>query len=806
LATLTFILKAPFAGTASGALTGPSLLLPALATAVVARMESLPVAFGAGVGLGVLEQVVLWNYPPSAVDVAYLIVILLALLLRRDRLTRAQDIGASSWSDAGMVRAIPRELRKLPEVRWARVALGVLVGAFAVGMPLFMTHQPSNLNLMSIALVWGMVAVSLVVLTGWGGQASLGQLGFVGVGAAIAGRMTISTHADLIVAVVVAGLAGAVIAAVIGLPALRLGGLELAVTTLAFALATSSYVLNPKYVHWLPTGRVPRQPVLGFIGVGSETRFYYVTLVGLGLAVLAVTGVRRSRTGRALIAVRENAKAARSYGVRATAITLVGFALSGFLAAAAGGLFIHHQQSLGASPYAPAESLTAFTMVVVGGLGSVSGALIGAAYVRGIAYFLSDQYRILASGTGLLFVLWLLPDGLGSLLWRGRDAALSLVARRHGLQRDEPDEVEQTPDAAEAPSPESTGGLLDVGSLRARYGHTPVLFGVDLTVRSGEIVALLGTNGAGKSTLLRAISGLLGVESGRVCLDGADTTGLAAHRLARRGIAHLPGGRGVFASLTVGDNMLLARRAAGPATPAPDEVTFPFMEERWNDRAGDLSGGQQQLLALAMVLLTRPKVLLIDELSLGLAPTAIEELLPTLAARRDAGTAILLVEQSVALALRVADRAYVLEKGRVVFTGSAAELSARPDVLHSIFLAGALDVAPARRSATPSGETVLRVSGATRHYGGVAALQDVNLTLADGEIVGLIGANGAGKTTLLDVVSGFIKVEQGTIELVGRDVTRTTTEQRARFGLGRSFQDARLFPALTVAETVAVAL
>jgi len=199
LATLTFILKAPFAGTASGALTGPSLLLPALATAVVARMESLPVAFGAGVGLGVLEQVVLWNYPPSAVDVAYLLVILLALLLRRDRLTRAQDIGASSWSDAGMVRAIPRELRKLPEVRWARIALGVVVGAFVVLLPLGMTHHPSDLNLMSIALVWGMVAVSLVVLTGWGGHISLGQFAIVGTGAVTSGLLQQHTNTDFFV-------------------------------------------------------------------------------------------------------------------------------------------------------------------------------------------------------------------------------------------------------------------------------------------------------------------------------------------------------------------------------------------------------------------------------------------------------------------------------------------------------------------------------------------------------------------------------------------------------------------------------
>src|SRR5258708_5916833 len=212
---------------------------------------------------------------------------------------------------------------------------------------------------------------------------------------------------------------------------------------------------------------------------------------------------------------------------------------------------------------------------------------------------------------------------------------------------------------------------------------------------------------------------------------------------------------------------------------------------------------------MAMVLLGQPKVLLVDELSLGLAPAVIADLLPILRALRDAGTAVLLVEQSIRTALEVADRAYVMERGRVVFEGTAASLAEQPDILHSIFLAGALDEPsrlPADRPARTGRPVVLRVAAVTCRYDGISALEDVDFELAQGEILGVIGANGAGKTTLFDVISGFVRPDRGTVELDGRDLSPLTPERRARAGLGRSFQDARLFPALTVAETVAVAL
>ncbi|HZQ84266.1 MAG TPA: ABC transporter permease [Acidimicrobiales bacterium] len=433
LATLTFILKAPFAGTASGALTGPSLLLPALATAVVARMESLPVAFGAGVGLGVLEQVVLWNYPPSAVDVAYLIVILLALLLRRDRLTRAQDIGASSWSDAGMVRAIPRELRKLPEVRWARVALSVLVGAFVVLLPLGMTNQPSNLNLMSIALVWGMVAVSLVVLTGWGGHISLGQFAIVGTGAVTSGLLQQHTNTDFFVTLAAAGAVGGVVALLLGLPALRIRGPFLAVTTLAFAVALDSHILNPSVFPKLIPDIGDRPVLWGRFPLESERATFYLCLAMLGLMIVVAQGVRKSRAGRVLIATRENDRAAGAAAVPTTAAKLSAFVLAGVMAGVAGGMHVLILHHAGSGTYQPSQSLDVFAMAVIGGLGSIGGALLGVFSIRLLEQVVSGAVRLVITGAGLLVILLFLRGGIAEALMRLRNVFLRFVAKRRGI-------------------------------------------------------------------------------------------------------------------------------------------------------------------------------------------------------------------------------------------------------------------------------------------------------------------------------------------------------------------------------------
>src|SRR3954453_8192454 len=245
LATLTYMLQAPFAGVKPGlASNGPTVLLPLLATAVVARMESLPVAFVAGIGLGIMEQIVRWNSAgtPSFVYVVYLVVIVGALLLQRGKLSRGQERGGSSWSSTSIVKPIPRELRALPEVRWPKVAiLSLVVLAF-----IFIPHawSPSNQLAGGFALVWAMIGVSLVVLTGWGGNISLGQFGIAGVSGMVAGNLIENVNLDFWIVILVAGAVGALVALVVGLPALRIKGLFLAVTTLAFAIALDAYFLN----------------------------------------------------------------------------------------------------------------------------------------------------------------------------------------------------------------------------------------------------------------------------------------------------------------------------------------------------------------------------------------------------------------------------------------------------------------------------------------------------------------------------------------------------------------------------------
>ncbi|HZQ83532.1 MAG TPA: branched-chain amino acid ABC transporter permease, partial [Acidimicrobiales bacterium] len=238
------------------------------------------------------------------------------------------------------------------------------------------------------------------------------------------------------------GVVGAVVAVLIGIPALRIKGLFLAVATLSFALATSSWLLNGDYVHWIPASsvRIPRQPLLGRISLDSETRYYYLCLAVLLLVLAAVRGLRASRTGRVLIGVRENERAAQAYGVNATRAKLTAFAVSGFLAALAGALLVHQQQNLLINSYQPVQSLAVFVMVVIGGLGSVPGAILGAVYLQSFTWFntafppsLRPPVSFFGSSIGLIFVLWFLPGGLGSLLYDARDRLLRFVAARRGI-------------------------------------------------------------------------------------------------------------------------------------------------------------------------------------------------------------------------------------------------------------------------------------------------------------------------------------------------------------------------------------
>ncbi len=364
--------------------------------------------------------------------------------------------------------------------------------------------------------------------------------------------------------------------------------------------------------------------------------------------------------------------------------------------------------------------------------------------------------------------------------------------------------------------------LLTCEKVDAGYDGVQVLFGVDFELEAGEVVALLGTNGAGKSTLLRAISGTQEATGGAIVLGGRDITHMPPHEITRRGIVQMPGGRGVFGGLTVRENLELGswmERDEAAARRRLERIyqVFPVLKERGSEPAAALSGGEQQMLSLSQAFLSQPKVLLIDELSLGLAPAVVAQLLEIVRQINDEGAAVVMVEQSVNVALTVARRAVFLEKGEVKFAGPASELLRRPDLLRAVYVkgtaalgGGSTIVADAgrrgREAEVASASTVLEVKDVAKRFGGVAALDGVSLELRQGEVLGLIGPNGSGKTTLIDVVSGYVSPDSGRVVYQGADITGLAPHVRAQRKLVRRFQDARLYPSLTVYESLLVAL
>ncbi|HEX9890372.1 MAG TPA: ATP-binding protein [Nitriliruptorales bacterium] len=340
-------------------------------------------------------------------------------------------------------------------------------------------------------------------------------------------------------------------------------------------------------------------------------------------------------------------------------------------------------RAMGATVAPPEIRATAFAMASVVALGGAGFAILGFALgeAGNVRWALAVLAPVFLRGVGYFYKAATYMDD--------------------DVDRLRPPEERRSPTG-----PVATGqALLEVRNLCVSYGGVRVLFGIDLDVGAGEVVALLGTNGSGKSTTLNAISGVVEPDRGNVWLDGEPLTGMAPDRIVRKGIVQAPGGKGIFPGLTVAENLqmgafLLGRDTATAASRIGEVCElFPRLGERLTQRAGDLSGGERQMLTLGQSFLLRPSLLMIDELSLGLAPTIIQELLAAVRTMNAEGISMLVVEQSVNVALTLAGRAYFLEKGEVRFSGPTPDLLDRPDLLRSVFLEGA--GAAVRRKATP---------------------------------------------------------------------------------------------------------
>jgi branched-chain amino acid transport system permease protein len=436
MSAIAVFLRAPVTGLTVGSSIGPSVLLYGLAAAVIARMESLPMCVIAGMGIGIVDQAALYGTRRSSLAIAVmLVVILVALLAQKGRMARAMDAGVSTWQSAKEYRPIPKELRNIAEVVMAKGALLNLILFVTVILPLVLDEKYAGR--FTIVAITAMVGVSLVVLTGWAGQISLGQFGFAGLGALAAAGLGVR-HVDFFVCLLVAGLVGAVAAILIGLPALRIQGPFLAVTTLSFAFTVQYFFLNPSYMSWwLPkSGQFVTRPKLyGFFSTQSDIRFYFVCLTFLGLMLLMARSMRRNRIGRILIGVRDNPKGVQAYGVNLAGTKLAAFAISGFIAAVAGGLFTFYLQSVDSNTYTATASINVFLVAVIGGLTSLPGAIIGAVWVEGIPFLFNGDpiIRLLTSSVGVLVLLMFVPGGLSELFYTRRDSFLRWVARRNKI-------------------------------------------------------------------------------------------------------------------------------------------------------------------------------------------------------------------------------------------------------------------------------------------------------------------------------------------------------------------------------------
>jgi len=564
--------------------------------------------------------------------------------------------------------------------------------------------DPPAVFLLVTALATFVGVLGLNILVGYTGQVSLGHSGFLAIGA-IGAAFAIKHGLSPLLTLPLALVLGAVAGLIIGLPAERLSGIYLVLLTLAFSFAVPELDLQFGSI----TGGANGLP-LSLPPALSTTVPEYWFVLAVAAVVTGVTLVASmTRVGRGWRAVRDSEHGALAMGLNPTVIKLGAFAWSSALASLSGAMLGMVVGFVTPASYGVLVSIYALLAVVLGGTGSIFGSLLGALFLGAVPKYTQriGLPQDLIFGAALILVLVLAPSGIAGLLERiGGSAARWIGARRgrgqsaEAATADIPEEIpgliEDAPlvtfpaavSAADGRHHSHPDALLALDGVSAGYGMVNVLHDVSIHVSAGEMVAIIGANGVGKSTLMRTISGLIRPTGGRVLLRGQQLSKRTTpHRIAQLGIGHVPEGRAIFPDLSVGENLSMGTfgKAGRSGGMAAEEVLdlFPIIRERSAQRAGTLSGGQQQMLAIARALVGNPELLMLDEPSLGLAPIITKQVFDILRRICDSGVAVLLVEQNAQAALGLADRAYVMSRGRIVLEGTGKELREDERIRHT---------------------------------------------------------------------------------------------------------------------------
>jgi branched-chain amino acid transport system ATP-binding protein len=688
-------------------------------------------------------------------------------------------------------------------MRRAGAVLAVAVIAAIIGIA---TGDGYRLYVIAMVGLTAIVGIGLNVLIGLTGQISLGHVGFYAIGAYVVGILTTkaswSFWAALLVAATTTGTAGVLLA----VPALRVRGPYLAMVTIAFGFVVEQGAAEWSGLTggWNGLSGISAPALFGI--EFSDRAIAYLVLALTVLATLLFGQLSVSAWGRAMRAVRDSEIASVSIGLNPIVIRNAAFGISAATAGVAGGVFASVTNFISPDSFPFFQSILFLLVVMVGGIDTVFGPLIGAVIIVLLPEALSTlgQYRLLFVGVLMLAVLRVAPTGFVGLfdrLWsKPRTDDPSLLRR----------------DVRGFLTSGNVGRHLSVRELTLSFGGVQAVKQLSFGARPGEITSVIGPNGAGKTTALNLICGFYKPDSGAIQLGDTQIVALPSYRIARAGIARTYQASQLFVTLSVLDNVLIALRRGRLGFEAfaltdrdPDrrelaESLLAFVGYRGSldHLAGALSHVDKRLVEIARALATRPALLALDEPAAGLNAVDKAALRDVLRKVAEAGIAVLLVEHDMELVMEVSSHVVVLDAGAKIAEGPPERVATNGAVLEA-YLGRSKSVDRQRvRALTSSPTPVLRAEGVWAGYGTATVLRDVMLQVNDGEVVAVIGANGAGKTTLTRVLSGLLQPTAGDISLLGEKINRLRANRIAARGLVLVPEGRQVFPELSVIDNI----
>ncbi len=699
----------------------------------------------------------------------------------------------------------------------SRLVFGLGLLAIAI-IATLLAPNTYYLFLLGMIAITTIVGVGLNILVGLSGQISIGHAGFFAIGAYAGVIAMTGAGWNFWFALGAGTISAAVTGAALAAPALRVTGPYLAMITIAFGI-----IVERVLIEWVGLtggfGGISNIPKPTLFGLQPAMRdvVLVVILIAFG-SLLFFAELKQHVWGKAFQAVRDDEIAATAVGLNTLVVRVVAFALSAGFTGLAGVFFAAAVGFISPDSFTFHRSILFLLVAIVGGLGSVEGALIGAVVLVLLPEFLHDfaEYQLLVFGGLLLLTLWLAPNGVMSLLGRlsnrlpGRFANLSSEGKP-------PLKPLATPPshipalAVRRQRPDS----LTVEQVSIQFGGIRAVDQVDLTATAGHITAVIGPNGAGKTTLLNLISGFYQSQTGQIHLGQTDLTQLSSLKIARRGVTRTFQATRLFSSLSVLDNLRLAQtggqlgsvlgaltgglRASQSYKPLLELLAFVGYGGDGHQLAGSLPFVDRRLVEIARALATGPEVLLLDEPAAGLGKEDKARLADLIRRIAQAGLKVILIEHDMDLVMGTSDQVVVLDSGQRICTGSPTQVQQNPAVLEAYL--GVSD-ANLSRPALSDPAPLLQIQQLVTGYDRLRVLHKISLTVNQGELVAVIGANGTGKSTLLKTISGLLPVWSGQMQFDGKELHGIASHRMAAIGMVLVPEGRQVFTELSVQDNL----